>query len=187
MAFAAVPGAGPDTVRFGHSVIEARRPAADPDAFREAMSRLAGGVAVVACLDEDQSPRGLLVSSITCLSTEPPRMLFCVRKAAGAHDALLKAKVCSIAILAEGEAEEAARFSASHRVLERFASDDWRITANAPPVYERALVGLVGRVAQRIDAGSHSLLMVDVDRVAARDAAPLVYFSRGFRSLAAEG
>ena len=186
MALAVVPSPAPEVSRFGHSVVEARRPSADPELFREAMSRLAGGVAVVACLDEDDSPRGLLVSSITCLSTEPPRMLFCVRKAAGAHDALLKASTCSIAILAEAEAEEAARFSASHRVLERFQAPDWRITANAPPVYERALVGLVGRIAQRMDAGSHSLLVVDVDRVAARDAAPLVYFSRGFRSLALE-
>lgn len=170
--------------RFGHSVVEAPRPKADPDLFRDAMSRLAGGVAVVACLNEGLSPRGLLISSITCLSTEPPRMLFCVGKQAGAHDALLKARGASLSILAEDEADEAGKFSSSRRVLERFQSPHWQISAHAPPRYERALVGLSGRIAQRIDAGSHSVFVLDVDLVTARDAPPLVYFSRGFRSLA---
>jgi flavin reductase len=40
------------------------------------------------------TPRGLLVSSITGLSVDPPRFLFCVRKEASSHDALLAADPC---------------------------------------------------------------------------------------------
>src|SRR4051794_6210300 len=53
----------------------------DPGAFKDALARLASGVAIISCWD-DGAPRGLLVSSITGLSVDPPRFLFCVRKEA---------------------------------------------------------------------------------------------------------
>lgn len=43
---------------------------AHTDHFKEALARLASGVAIVTCGDEDR-PHGLLVSSITGLSLDP--------------------------------------------------------------------------------------------------------------------
>ena len=54
--------------------------------FKEVLAHLAGGVAIISCWDGDTA-RGLLVSSITGLSVEPPRFLFCVRKEAACHEA----------------------------------------------------------------------------------------------------
>ena len=71
---------------------------ADEVAFRNGLAKLASGVAIVACWADGQ-PRGLLVNSLTGLSTQPPRLLFCVRKAAGAHAALLKADFISVSLL----------------------------------------------------------------------------------------
>ena len=76
------------------------RPSVDATAFREAMARLASGVAVVACWD-GETPRGLLVSSLTALSTQPPRVLFCVGKTASSHAALLAAQDCSLNLLSD--------------------------------------------------------------------------------------
>jgi flavin reductase len=150
------------------------------------MARLAGGVAVAACLDGDGRPRGLLVSSLTSLSTEPARMLFCVRKAAGAHAALLTTHRCSLAVLADHDADEAARFSIAERAAERFSHPAWRLTPGQPPHYGDALINLTGRITQRIDAGSHSMFILDIDEVSAGDAAPLIYFGRSFRTLAGD-
>ncbi len=163
-------------------VIAPARTFADSVRFRDAMARLASGVAIVACLDRGQ-PRGLLVSSLTSLSLEPPRMLFCVRKAAGSHDALRQAHRCSLSILSDQDAEEAERFSAPGRATERFAADDGRLGAGSPPVYARALVGLTGLISGGADAGSHSVFFLDIETVEARDATPLVYFDRAFRTL----
>jgi flavin reductase len=168
--------------RYGHSVIDPPRAFPDAARFRDAMARLAGGVAIVACLDQG-APRGLLVSSLTSLSTEPPRMLFCVRKAAGSHGPLLRANRCSLSVLAEHDGEEAERFSTAERAAERFASPDWRLSPSQPPVYNGALIGLTGLISQRIDAGSHSMFILDIDAVTAGDAQPLVYFGRSFRAL----
>ena len=169
--------------RGASPVLPERRAApTDQTAFREAMAGLAGGVAIVACLDEG-APRGLLVSSLIALSVEPPRVLFCVRKAAGCHDALLRADRCSIAILGEEDREEASRFAETARAAERFTSADWRMDGAQPPVYRNALVSLSGAIDQRHDAGANSVFILDIHTTTRRAAAPLVYFDRSFRGL----
>jgi len=152
--------------------------------FRDAMAQLAGGVAVVACLDAG-APRGLLVSSLVSLSIEPPRMLFCVQKQAASHSALLRAQRCSLAILGHDDVEEAHRFSTRARAAERFSGDAWRLQPGEPPHYAGALVNLTGRIGNRMDAGSHSVFVLDVEAIHRRDGEPLVYFGRGYRTLSA--
>jgi flavin reductase len=163
-------------------------PAAFADAvgFRDAMACLASGVAVVACMDGNR-PRGLLVSSMTSLSVEPPRMLFCVRKAAGSHDALVRARRCSLSVLSDAHADEAERFSTATPAADRFGSGAWRLEAGRPPVHSGAMIGLTGVISQRTDAGSHSVFFLDIETIEVmqpRAAGPLIYFGRAFRTLA---
>jgi len=162
--------------------LDRREPPIDPDRFRDAMSQLAGGVAIAACWDGDQ-PKGLLVSSITALSTEPPRLLFCVRKAASSHGALLRARECSMAILAENDHIEAARFSRFERTNERFDPELWDLEPGAPPRRRAPLIALTGDIGDRIDAGTHTIFILDIRQVETRKGAPLVYFDRTFRGL----
>jgi len=157
-------------------------PPADPAAFKDGLARLASGVAVAACWSDGQ-PRGLLVNSLTGLSTEPPRVLFCVRKAASSHDALLAAEAISLSILTPDHAAEAERFSRPDLARERFG-DAWRLNPVEPPVLTDALVALSGPVHCRIDAGTHTVFILDVSVTQSRDAQPLVYFDRGFETLA---
>ena len=160
------------------------RPTVDEAVFRDAMAHLASGVAVAACWDGEE-PRGLLVSSLTALSTEPPRVLFCVAKTASAHNALLKAQECSLALLAEADRDEAERFSQRDRAGDRFDPRQWELTPEAPPRRLDALVAIQGFIDQKINAGSHSIFIVRVTAADVLDHAPLVYFDRAFRRLAA--
>jgi len=157
---------------------------ATPDAFRHAMAQLASGVAIVTCLHGD-TPKGLLVSALTTVSIEPARMLFCVRKAASAHDALLRSDDCAIAILAEQDHLEAVRFYTSELSAERFHPSNWRLEADQPPRHRAPLVSLLGRISYRMDAGANTIFIVDVTETHAAPGRPLVYFDRGFRSLRA--
>ncbi len=157
-------------------------PSADPATFKDGLARLASGVAVAACW-ADGRPRGLLVNSLTGLSTEPPRVLFCVRKAASSHDALLAAPAISLSILASDHAAEADRFSRSGLADERFGKA-WRLNPVEPPALTDALVSLSGPIHCRIDAGTHTVFILDVSVTDSRAAAPLVYFDRGFEALA---
>lgn len=155
---------------------------ADEVGFRNGLAKLASGVAIVACWADGQ-PRGLLVSSLTGLSTQPPRVLFCIRKAAGAHDALLRAETVSLSLLDERDLDEAERFSSPHRAAERFDRSGWRLDPAGPPERLGSLATFAGPVRSRIDGGTHTIFILDVTQAQAREADPLLYFERAFRKL----
>lgn len=168
-------------------------PAADrpiaPGAFKEALARLASGVAIVSCWDRSGPagavPRGLLVSSITGLSVEPPRFLFCVRKEASSHDALLAAGACGIAILAADDEAEALRFASPARAHERFTDPRWDLAGADAPRLRAGLTSAACVIDQVIDAGGHSIVLATATHVAVRSVAPLVAYDRAFHALPA--
>ncbi len=150
-----------------------------PVEFKEVLAHLASGVAIISCWDS-ATPRGLLVSSITGLSVEPPRFLFCVRKEAGSHDALVTSAECGVALLSSADQEEALRFAGSARAAERFASERWRLTTSGPPAYRGGLAAARCRIDQTIDAGTHSILIVSAIESVLTSGPPLVAWNRGF-------
>jgi flavin reductase (DIM6/NTAB) family NADH-FMN oxidoreductase RutF len=150
--------------------------------FKDAMCRLAGGVGVAACWN-GETPTGLLVSSIAALSVTPPRVLFCVQKIARSHNALFHARQCSLNLLAEDDRLEADRFSNSARSGERFDPAQWTLDPASPPTSRSALVALTGTIGHRMDAGTHTVFVLNVRDVDVRDAGPLVYFDRGYAGL----
>ena len=156
--------------------------ALDSQDFRNAMSRLAGGVGVAACWNGEE-PAGLLVSSIAVLSVEPARVLFCVQKTARSHDALFRARRCSLNLLAERDRAEAERYSKAERSSERFDLGRWSLDPAAPPRHRSALVGLTGAIGHRMDAGTHTVFVLNVSEAEVQDAGPLVYFDRGYAGL----
>jgi flavin reductase (DIM6/NTAB) family NADH-FMN oxidoreductase RutF len=158
------------------------QPALDVVAFKAAMDHLASGVALVAWGGAE--PKGILVSSLTVLSTQPARVLFGVEKSQPQHDALLAAQRCSISLLGEDDEDEAERFSRHDPQRPRFASGRWRITQDGPPQLTDSLVRLDGFIDQRIDADSHSLFIIRVGAAAVRHETPLVFFDQAFRKLA---
>ena len=149
--------------------------------FKDGLAALASGVAIVACWWEGR-PHGLLVNSLTGLSTEPPRILFCVQKAASTHAALLHTSVVSLSILSSEQQLEAERFSRTDHRAQRFGPA-WRLDPDTPPQLKDALVALRGTVHCRIDAGTHTVLILDVNETCARVGSPLLYFERGYGSL----
>lgn len=163
-------------------------PSVTSGAFKEALARLASGVAIISCWDhsspEGATPRGLLVSSITGLSVEPPRFLFCVRKEASSHDVLARADHCGVAILAEHDEAEALRFSTSSLSHERFDPGSWRLKTDAPPRYRGGLSTTTCEIDQRIDTGTHTVFIVTASAVSLAPGLPLVAHDRAFQRLA---
>lgn len=155
-----------------------------PVDFKEVLAHLASGVAIISCWDGD-TPKGLLVSSITGLSVEPPRFLFCVRKEAASHDALLAAGEVGVALLGAADEDEALRFASSARATERFAPGRWRLPRNAPPSYRGGLAVARCGIDSITDTGTHSVLIVSAAHVALTPAPPLVAWNRGFLQQAA--
>ena len=163
-------------------------PPIDPGAFKDALARLASGVAIISCWDgpkeKEGAPRGLLVSSITGLSVDPPRFLFCVRKEASSHDALLAAGACGVAILSADDEDEALRFATPSRVAERFTDSRWDLARGDAPLLRGGLTSAACAIDAAIDAGGHTILLVTARHCTTRPGAPLVAFDRALHTVA---
>jgi flavin reductase len=174
-------GAGPQLSSTGQALDAFQHPR--PDLFRDALARLAGGLAIVSFWEQGR-PQGLLVSSIVGLSVEPPRFLFCVRKEASCHDALVRTDLLSVAILSDEDEEAARAFTAEGDRSSRFTGPHWRLDAIGAPLYVGGLSAAECVVAACIDAGTHSILAVTAQSLKVRTGAPLLAFDRALRTLA---
>ena len=155
----------------------------DEALFRQGLSLWTSGVAIATCV-EDGRPVGVTVSSFASVSASPPRVLFCLSKSSRSSTAFVLTDHVAINILSEADRDLASAFAGGVAPTDRFTGGDWRLEPGRPPRYGRALVHLAGQVRTRIDAGSHDILIVDVEHAVCREAAPLVYFARDFQSLA---
>jgi flavin reductase len=155
----------------------------EPVDFIDTAARLAGAVSIVAGRDE-AGPFGLVVSSLTVLSVEPARVLFCIRKAASCYYRLLSAQRLSLTVLGAEDEDEATAFTAPDRLTSRFTSEHWVLEENRPARFDGGLVWLEGEVFQRISAASHTIFILDVVRSRHEEAEPLLYFNRSYRRLA---
>jgi flavin reductase (DIM6/NTAB) family NADH-FMN oxidoreductase RutF len=151
--------------------------------FVDAAARLAAAVAIVAGRD-DAGPFGLVVSSLTILSVAPPRLLFCIRKAASIYDRLLASQTLSLTVLGAEDEDEAAAFTARNGLGSRFSSDRWSLYPTRPPRYDGGLAAFEGEVFQKISAASHTIFILNVEYCQHEEAEPLLYFNRSYRRLA---
>jgi flavin reductase (DIM6/NTAB) family NADH-FMN oxidoreductase RutF len=147
------------------------------EAVRDSLANLASSVGVAACWG-DGAPQGVLVRSLMRISASPPRVLLNIDKAAEGHKALLAADVIGLSILSSGQREDADRcdaFGSASSLAGR-----WSEAADQPPTLRDALAAVSGRVRSRIDAGSHTLLILDLSDAEHRDGAPLVCFDQTY-------
>jgi flavin reductase len=168
----------------GGDFVDRLVPTVEPELFKAALARLASGVAIISCWD-GASPRGLLVSSITGLSVDPPRFLFCVRKEASSHDALLAAGACGVAILSAEDEREALRFASPAQAAERFTDPRWDLARGQAPYLRAGLTSALCTIDTTIDAGGHTIVLTTARHCTTRPGAPLVAFDRALRTVSA--
>ena len=134
---------------------------AEPGAlFRDAMSALASGVAIVTARRADGSPAGLLATSVAAYSAAPPSIMVSVAHASRSHTVLVEhAEVFGVHLLARGQ-EEAARVFAG-RSDDKYAELDWEWDREVP-----RLAGVVSYLrcvrSAVFDHYDHSVLIGDV-------------------------
>ena len=159
-------------------------PAADPLAFRQALSQFAAGVTVVTTRCDDGTPRGLTVTAFCSVSLEPPLVLVSIDNRSEAHDGFA-CGVFAVSVLAEGQEEVSRRFALPG--TEKFASGECVTGASGLPLIPGALAHLVCRVVTAVPGGDHTIYLGQVEEVAAREGRPLVYHGRGYRRLTEDG
>lgn len=150
----------------------------DVAAFREALAHVATPVSVVTTVDGGGRPRGVTVGTLCSLSLDPPLVMFCLNRSSGSHAVLTTAPRILIHVLADDQAELAARFS--QRGVDRFAglSGDWH---GLPTIPDTAIRLACARYAT-VPAGDHTIVMGRVADAEIGVGHPLLSYARAYSS-----
>lgn len=158
------------------------RPTVEPQGLKDALARLASGVALIACWD-DGAPKGLIATSLSGLSVDPPLVLFSVRHEASAHDALLREGRYTATILSEADAAEAQAFASSTGAISRFTSAKWRLDDPFAPRFQGGLSTFDLKTDRWIRTHATTLFIAEALAVNSAAGPPLLYFERNFAAL----
>ena len=153
------------------------------DAFRAALGAFPTGVVLVTARDGDE-PLGLIVSSFTSVSLDPPLVAFCPSTASLTWRRMRASGRFGVNVLAHDHAAYAR--SAAARGADRFGSLPHATTASGVPRVQGAPAFLDCVLEAEHRAGDHWIVVVRVEAAEAdRSRAPLVNWASDFRALAA--
>jgi 3-hydroxy-9,10-secoandrosta-1,3,5(10)-triene-9,17-dione monooxygenase reductase component len=147
--------------------VTATRPALGEQRLRAAFGRFATGVAFVTA-EVDGSPLGLIVSSFTAVSLDPPMISFCPARDSLTWRRMRAARSFTVNVL--GQQHRAFARAVAPAGADRFAQ----------PLHDPLAV-LDCTVAAELPCGDHSIVVGGVHRFDVHaDADPLVYFAGCF-------
>jgi flavin reductase (DIM6/NTAB) family NADH-FMN oxidoreductase RutF len=149
----------------------------DDELFRDAMAALCSGVAVVTARRDDGDPCGLVATSVSSFSAQPPSVLVSVDHSSRCHRALVDGDTFGVHILSS-EQEPLAHVFAG-RGEDKFAGVDWGWDDGVARI-DGAMAYLRCRRSALFELYDHSLLVGDVTGGDRRDGEPLVYMWRRF-------
>ncbi len=150
----------------------------DANLFKEGMRQLTAGVTIVTTAIGNER-RGLTATAVCSLSAEPPTLLACVNREAGAHDPTLQSRVFCVNLLATHHRELAAMFADPNKSAERFESGEWGILESGAPVLMDSLASFDCILGQTMRAETHTVLTGRVQAVRHDESLQPLLYSRG--------
>lgn len=164
-----------------HSASARLTPIADTAHLREAFGCFPSGVTAV-CASLDGAPVGMLVSSFTSVSLQPPLVSICIMDASRTWSRLRGAPRLGVSILADCNRAVCQRFSQE----DRFAGLDLTCTVDGAVLLAEASAWLDCSIHNEIAAGDHTIVLLRVEALHARpSAAPLVFHGSKYHRLSA--
>jgi flavin reductase (DIM6/NTAB) family NADH-FMN oxidoreductase RutF len=147
----------------------------DLELFRDAMARLAAGVAVVTARRPDGHPCGLVATSVSSFSATPPSLLVSVSHTSRCHAALTEGGAFGVHVLSAEQESLAHVFAGLGD--DKFAGVEWDWDEEVPRI-AGVLAYVRCRRSALFELYDHSLLVGDVSGGDVRDGEPLVYMGR---------
>jgi flavin reductase (DIM6/NTAB) family NADH-FMN oxidoreductase RutF len=143
--------------------------------FREAMAELCSGVAVVTGRTPEGEPCGLVATSVSSFSADPPSVLVSIAHSSRCHAALTEGDSFGVHLL--GSHQQAVAQVFASLVDDKFAGLDWSYEDGTPRL-AGALSFLRCRRSAVFELYDHTLLIGDVVGGSLQAGEPLIYKSR---------
>lgn len=177
LAYAAGKGWLDADGRVRAHLVMAPPPEVVPEAdFKAAMRSLPAGVSVVTTGSGEEAA-GMVVSSLTSISAQPPLVGFFVHRASSMHAPLLANGRFAANVLGEQHREVMASVLAAPQGPARFAEGDWSEGESGLPVLGDALASMECDIVCTQSLGTHDLVVGKVRRTVRTPSSPMVHFN----------
>lgn len=150
----------------------------DSREFRNAMGKFATGVTVIST-DVDGDYHGMTANGFMSISLDPALVAISIGERAQTLKLIQESKRFGVSILAKEQLDISKRFAGQVNVEEPFQFD----VSNGFPVVAGALVQIICRVEQEIQAGDHTIFLGHPEQVYVKDGEPLLFASGQYASL----
>lgn len=150
-----------------------------PENFRKASGLWATGVSIVTTIDDQGTPYGLTMNSVTSLSLNPPLYLVNVDNGSDTLAPMLATRGFCINVLANDQQELSNRFA--KKGDDKFLGVDYEPGASGAPRLAGSLMNIDCRINAVHEGGDHQIVVGDVVAIVTADLdsgiKPLLYFS----------
>lgn len=156
----------------------------DQTELRRVFGHFPSGLVVVAALGPD-GPAGLLVSSFTSVSLEPPLVSVNIAHSSTTLPILRGTEHWGVTVLASGQRGLTERFR--RPAAQRFDGVDWAATDDGAVHLDGGAAAFHTRVSELVPAGDHVIALLEVSgHVATTSVEPLVFHHSRLRDLEQE-
>ncbi|MBB5153523.1 flavin reductase family protein [Saccharopolyspora phatthalungensis] len=158
----------------------------DPALFRRVLGHCPAGVVGITAVDQTGGPVGLVVSSFTSVSLDPPLVAFLPTKSSTTFPKIRDSGSFCANVLAAAQRDLCRAFAVSGG--DKFAGVDWSPGPTGSPILAGAVAWIDCDIDAVHDAGDHEIVVGRVRALAAEPADPsaLVFFRGGYRAIASE-
>ena len=168
---------GPDGGSGMASVMITSQARDEHDHLRRLLRRQANTVVVITAVGAER-PVGFTATTFTPVSMRPPLVSFCLHRASSSWPTFETAAYVAVHLLKAGQADVAKTFATPG--IDRFAVTAWRPGPYNLPILDEALAWLACRVAKRIAAGDHTIVLAAPMAADYVDGVPLIYHNGAY-------
>ena len=154
------------------------------DDFKNALQLWASGVTVVTTQSEKFGVQGMTVTAFSSVSVNPPQILVCINDAADTGEGIAESQCFAVNVLTTEQQDASNEFAGGSSQAQRFENNDWTAGVTGAPLLNNSLMSLDCKVVEKIRAGTHWIIIGEVQATECRSGEPLLYYLGAYRQLA---
>jgi flavin reductase (DIM6/NTAB) family NADH-FMN oxidoreductase RutF/DNA-binding IclR family transcriptional regulator len=152
---------------------------ANPQWFRQVLGRHPTGVALIASLEEDGTPVGMVVGTFTSVSLDPPLVAFLPAKTSTSWPRIRATGRFAVNVLGASQEDICRAFSS--KTGSKYDSIAWHPSESGTPFLEKAVARLDCTIENVMEAGDHEIVLGRVNTMdVASTELPLLFLQGGY-------
>ncbi|MEY3807368.1 MAG: hypothetical protein RI893_344 [Pseudomonadota bacterium] len=153
------------------------------DDFKKAMQQWASGVNVVTTFSESFGLQGMTVTAFSSVSLNPPQVLVCINESADTGEGIQESQCFAVNTLRADQQDVSNQFAGGNSQEQRFKNTPWTAGMTGAPLLDNSIMSLDCKIISKVHAGTHWVIIGEVQDSVCRPGEPLLYYQGAYRQL----